>query len=199
MKNITVIKIGNMVKISLGGKLKQKNCGSPAEADELFRLCLDAKENPTDEKILNIRAYLNERTRIAMMAGLEHDPETSEVFMAGFNTPVPDGLVEIIKDYHENGYPMQPLLNFWKLLMLNPDTRVRTDLFDFISTHDFVLTDKGYMVVYKAVYDKTEDAEATSFAEYVNRQYLYVKKNWKCSTRVIRSLSVLTLVTCWMS
>jgi len=183
MKNITVIKIGNMVKISLAGKLKQKNCGSPAEADELFRLCLDAKENPTDEKILNIRAYLNERTRVAMMAGLEHDPETSEVFMAGFNTPVPDGLVEIIKDYHENGYPMQPLLNFWKLLMLNPDTRVRTDLFDFITAHDFSLTDNGYMVVYKAVYDATEGDTDTSFAEFVSSKYLHVKKTWKESPK----------------
>jgi len=179
MKNISVIKIGNMVKISLGGKLHQKNCGSPKEADELFRLCLKAKENPTDENILNIRAYLNERTRVAMMAGLEHDPETNEVFMAGFNTPVPDTLVEIIKEYHENGYPMDALTNFWKLLMLNPDKRVRADLFDFIKTHDFVLTDNGYMVVYKAVYELKEDGADTAFAEYVSRQYLHVKKTWK--------------------
>lgn len=183
MKNITVIKIGNMVKISLAGKLKQKNCGSPAEADELFRLCLDAKEDPTDEKILNIRAYLNERTRVAMIAGLEHDPETSEVFLAGFNTPIPDTLVEIIKDYHENNYPMLPILNFWKLLMLNPDLRVRNDLFDFISTHDFSLTDNGYMVVYKAVYDVNEKDIDTSFAEFVSSKYLHVKKTWKESPK----------------
>jgi len=184
MKNITVIKIGNMVKVSIGGKLKQKNCGSPKEANELFSICLKAKEDPTEENILNIRAYLNERTRVAMMAGLEHDPETSEVFLAGFNTPIPDTLVEIIKDYHENGFPMQPILNFWKLLMLNPDQRVRADLFDFISTHDFSLTDNGYMVVYKAVYDANESKEAdTEFAEFISRKYLHVKKTWKESAK----------------
>jgi len=183
MKKINVIKIGNMVKISLGGKLHQKNCGSPKEADELFRLCLKAKEDPTDENILNIRAYLNERTRVAILAGLENDPETGEVFLAGFNTPIPDTLVEIIKEYHENDYPLDAIMNFWKLLMLNPDTRVRTVLFDFIKTHDFVLTDAGYMVVYKAVVDVNEEGIDTSFAEYISNRYLHIKKTFKESPK----------------
>ena len=183
MKKINVIKIGNMVKISLGGKLHQKNCGSPKEADELFRLCLTAKEDPTDENILNIRGYLNERTRVAIEAGLEHDPETAEIFLAGFNTPVPDTLVEIIKEYHENNYPLDAIMNFWKLLMLNPDKRVRADLFDFIKVHDFVLTDAGYMVVYKAVYELKEDGGDTAFAEYISKRYLHVKKTFKESPK----------------
>jgi len=183
MKKINVIKIGNMVKISLGGKLHQKNCGSPKEADELFRLCLKAKEDPTDENVNNVRAYLNERTRVAILAGLENDPETGEVFLAGFNTPIPDTLVEIIKEYHENQYPMDAILNFWKLLMLNPDKRVRTVLFDFIKTHDFVLTDAGYMVVYKAVNDVKTEGLDTSFAEYISNRYLHVKKTFKESPK----------------
>jgi len=184
MKNITVIKIGNMVKVSIGGKLKQKNCGTPQEANELFSICLKAKEDPTEENILNIRAYLNERTRVAMMAGLEHDPETAEVFLAGFNTPIPDVLVDVIRDYAENNFDMQPIINFWKLLMLNPDQRVREDLFDFITTHDFSLTDNGYMVVYKAVYEANENSKAdTEFAEFVSKKYLHVKKTWKESPK----------------
>jgi hypothetical protein len=89
-------------------------------------------------------------------------------------------LVEVIKEYHENGYPLDAIINFWKLLMINPDLRVRTSLFDFITTHDFVLTDKGYMVVYKAVYRKDENVDH-SFEEFVTNQALHVKKNWKCS------------------
>lgn len=182
MKKINVIKIGNMVKISLGGKLHQKNCGSPKEADELFRLCLKAKEDPTEDNILTIRGYLNEKTRIAIEAGLKNDPETGRVYLGDFNTPIPDALVEIIKEYHENGYPLDAIINFWKLLMLNPDVRVREVLFDFIKTHDFVLTDNGYMVVYKAVYDvkDEENPNDTSFAEFVSNRYLFVKKEWKC-------------------
>ena len=182
-RTINVIKIGNMVKISLDGKLHQKNCGNAEEAKELFTLILKAKEDPSDENVKNVRGYLNEKLRIAILTGLESDVETGEVFLAGFNTPIPATLLDVIKDYHENGYPLTPIINFWKLLMLNPDTRVRTVLFDFITTHDFSLTDAGYMIVYKAV-NVVKDAEEpkdTSFAEFVSKQFYHVKKDWKCS------------------
>jgi len=184
MKKIQGVKIGNMVNLSIDGKLHKKNCGSPKEADTLFKAVLKAKENPCDDNIKALRSLLNEKLRIALMAGLETDPETNEVYLAGFNTPVPQKLVEVAKEYHDNGYPLDAILNFWKLLMINPDTRVRTSLFDFISTHDFSLTDKGYMVVYKAVYRKDkENAEATAFAEFVSNMVLKVKKTWKESPK----------------
>lgn len=176
MKNINVIKQGTVINLSIDGKLHKKVCGSTHEADGFYKLVLKAKEDPSDENLKAIRCYLNEKIRIAMEAGLETDPETNEIYLAGFNTPVPMKLVEVIKEYNDNGYPMDAVLNFWKLLMLNPDVRVRKDLFDFISTHDFVLTDKGYMVVYKAVYNKTVDKEASAFAEFLSTQCLQVKK-----------------------
>jgi len=181
MKNIQGVKIGNMVNISIDGKLHKKNCGSPKEADELFKAVLTAKENPSDANLKALRCYLNEKLRIALMAGLESDPESGEVFLAGFNTPVPATLVEVAREYHENGYPIDAIINFWKLLMINPDKRVRESLFDFITTHDFVLTDKGYMVVYKAVYRKNE--VDNSFAEFVSNRFLHVKKTWKESPK----------------
>lgn len=179
MKNINAIKTGNVINLSIDGKLHKKNCGSPKEADELYRLVLKAKENPTDENLRAIKLYINEKTRVAMMAGFEADVDSGEVFLAGFHTPVPDDLIEIIKEYHENGYPLEAIVNFWKLLMINPDKRVRTDLFKFIKTHDFVLTDSGYMLVYKAVGYK--EKQENDLAEFVSNQYLYVKKEWKCS------------------
>ena len=181
MKKVEGIKMGNVVNVSLNGKLHKKNCGSPQEADELFRLVLKAKEDPSDENIKAIKSYLNENVRVAMLAGLENDPETGEVFLAGFNTPIPSKLVEVIKEYFDNSYPMEAIINFWKLLMINPDVRVRKSLFDFISTHDFVLTDKGYMVVYKAVYNHSEEKNSTELGEFVSNQYLHVKKDWSCS------------------
>lgn len=179
MNKIEAIKVGNVVNVSISGKLHKKNCGSPKEADELFKLVLQAKNDPSDANIKAIRMYLNERTRVALLAGLESDPDTGEVFLEGFNTPIPNTLVEVIKEYHENNYPLDAIKNFWKLLMINPDVRVRQSLFDFITTHDFVLTDNGYMVVYKAVGIKkrTEDGLST----FVSNQYLHVKKDWKCS------------------
>lgn len=179
MKNIQVIKIGNTVNFNIDGKLQQKNCGTPKEADEFYRLILKYREDSSDENRKAIRMYLNEKSRIAMMAGLETDFENGEVYLAGFNTPIPMTLVEVIKEYHENNYPLEAIMNFWKLLMINPDQRVRQSLFDFITTHDFVLTDKGYMVVYKAVGIKKQTDNGLS--AFISNQYLHVKKDWKCS------------------
>jgi len=181
MKNINAIKIGNTVNISIDNKLHKKNCSNSDEANQLFKIVLKARENPTDENIKAIRLFLNEKTRIAMMAGLEADNETGEIYLAGFNTPIPDTLVNVIKEYHENGYPLDAIINFWKLLMINPDVRVRKSLFDFISAHDFVLTDNGYMIVYKAVYKKDEKEGNNSFEEFITNQYLLVRKKWKCA------------------
>jgi hypothetical protein len=182
-KIINAVKIGTIVNISIDGKLHKKNCGSPEEANELFKIVLKARENATDENIKAIYMYINEKTRIAMECGLEADSDTGEVYLAGFNTPLPMILIETIKEYHENGYPLDAIINFWKLLMINPDVRVRTSLFDFISAHDFVLTDKGYMVVYKAVYRKDNEGnkQEREFEEFVTNQALRVRKEWKCS------------------
>lgn len=192
MKKINVIKVGKTVSISIDGKLYKKVCSTETEACDVFKQVLTAKEKPTDDAIKQLRILLNEKTRILYLVGLkdlEADIENGEVYLAGFNTPIPSALVEIIKEYHENGFPLQPILNFWKLLMINPDTRVRTSLFNFISKHDFVLTDKGYMLVYKAVYRKEANEEekapetkhAEEFIEFISTKYLYVKSQWKCS------------------
>jgi hypothetical protein len=191
MTNINCIKVGNMVSISIDGRLSKKNCGSVLEADELFRLVLKAKADPSDENIMAIRAALNERTRIALMVGLDAfvaDPDNGQVYLAGFNTPVPDTLVEVIKEYHENNYPMTPVINFWKLLMCNPDTRVRESLFRFITKHDFVLTDSGYMVVYKAVAYKDANRKndaVLEFEEFITNKYMYVRKWWASPNKYV--------------
>jgi hypothetical protein len=184
IKQIQAIRVGNIVNISLSGKLHKKICGSSKEADELFRLVLKAKEDPSEDNVRAIRCYINYKTRVAMLAGLESDPDSGEVFLSGFNTPLPLTLIEVVKEYHDNGYPLDAIINFWKLLMINPDKRVRTSLFDFIKTHDFVLTDKGYMIVYKAVYNFEEEKEQSPLASigaYISNQYFHVKKDWKCS------------------
>lgn len=181
MKSIQAVKIGNTVNVSIDGKLQKKNCATPEESNELFKAVLKAKNEPTDENVKSLRCLLNEKTRIAMPAGLEGDPESGEIFLAGFNTPIPNTLVEVIKEYYENDYPMDAIINFWKLLMINPDKRVRTSLLDFIKIHDFVLTDAGYMIVYKAV-ARAEDKK-NPFAEFVSNRYLHVRKTWKESAK----------------
>ncbi len=198
MKNIQVVKIGTTLNIYINGRLLKKNCSSNDEAKELFALVLKVKENPTEENIKSIYMALNIKTRVAMECGLEANPDTGEVYLAGFSTPIPDKLVEVIKEYHENNYPLKAITNFWKLLMTNPDLRVRQSAFNFIQKHDFVLTEEGYMVVYKAVYYKDNEDEKRDniLAEFVSNKYLHVKKQWTCSPNkytVYRDLADSTL------
>ena len=99
MKSIQGIKIGNTINVSINGMLQKKNCATSEEANELFKAVLKAKNEPTDENVKSLRCLLNEKTRIAMLAGLESDPESGEIYLAGFNTPIPNTLVEVIKEY----------------------------------------------------------------------------------------------------
>ena len=181
--NIQAVKFGTVVNLSIDGKLQKKSCKTSEEANTLFKAIQVAREKPTEANLKTIRCLLSEKLRVAMLAGLEVDPETNEVFLCGFNTPVPMTLVEVMREYHENKYPLDAILNFWKLLMINPDKRIRERLFDFIKIHDFSITDAGYMVVYKAVDNKDRIKRERTFEEYVSNQVLHVKKDWKCSPK----------------
>lgn len=186
---------GKCVTFSINGNLNKKTFDTLEEARELFQLVLKAKANPTDENINELRVSINELRRTAIMAGIEYDENTGKCYMEGFNTPIPEQLMEVIKDYNENNYPLESISNFWKLLMSNPDTNIRESLFRFIQTHDFVLTDKGYFLAYKAVYRKdfnkknnndvaeTDNQKLNDYYEFILNRYYHVKGPWKSSPK----------------
>jgi hypothetical protein len=179
--NIQAVKFGTVVNLSIDGKLQKKNCKTNEEANTLFKTIQIAREKPTETNVKAIYALLCEKVRVARKAGLEADPANGEVYLAGFNTPLPQLLIDVIEEYTDNGYPIDAIINFWKLLMINPDKRVRNTLFNFIKIHDFSITDAGYMVVYKAVDYKDGVKRDRTFEEYVSNQVLHVRKDWKCS------------------
>lgn len=181
---ISVIKVGNALHIAINGKVSKKVCSTAKESDELMRLCLVAIENPTAENVTNIRIALNEKTRIAYLSGLETDLETGEIYLAGYNTPIPKKMVELFADYHEHGYPITAIKNFWENLMLNPDVRVRKSLYDFMIIHDMVMTENGYFIVYKSVTSGKDNIKkegvrlTTQLENFVNASVVIVT-GWK--------------------
>lgn len=177
--NISGNKVGNRVNLLIDGTILSKDCGTDEAAKLLFKHMLETKANPTQDNIDKLYEFLNQNIRIAKAGGFEFDIESGITYLKGFNTPVPQDLLEIIEDYIENGYPTEPIINFWKLLMANPDKRVREDLFKFISEHDFSLTDKGYLVVYKTV-DYMNKVEK-DLAELVSNSYIKIISSWKKS------------------
>ena len=191
MNVIQTIKQGSVINLSINGKLEKKICSSPEEATKIYKMVLSTKENPTDEAVKKLYAYLNDTTRIATIAGFEVDVVDGKVYLEGFNTPVPQSISDIILEYYENDFPYQSIVNFWKLLMVNPDVRVRETLFDFLTKYNFVLTENGYFVTYKAVeiYKSKNDTDSpkvskskNNLTSFVNDNFIKVK-SWKKSAK----------------
>lgn len=181
MRLISGNKIGTIVNVMVDGVMHRKDCGTEENAKQFFQQIIETKKNPSDENVDKLYLFLSKNFRIARKGGFEFDPTTGNTYMENFNTPVPDDLMITIDEYLENGYPMESIKNFWKLLMANPDKRIRNDLFDFIKTHDFSITDKGYMVVYKTVDYKSK--LGNDLASFVSNNYLKIKTKWKKSPR----------------
>lgn len=181
MNTINAIKFGKVVNLSINGKLYTKKFDTNEEANDFYLEILSIKKNPTDENIDSLIISINKNKRIAYLNNFEIDTNTNEIFLAGFNTPIPQTMIDIIEDYNKNNYPLEPIINFWKLLMINPDKRVRNSIFDFIKNHDFSITDFGYLIAYKAVYRQNDTKDKLNLDEFVTNMFLKVKNNWKCS------------------
>lgn len=56
-----------------------------------------------------------------------------------------------LKEFISAGTSLDPLINFWKLALLNPNEIARTKLFDYLSGQNLTLTPNGYIVTYRMV------------------------------------------------
>ena len=173
------IKIGNNITVYVDGRMYKKTMPNAELSDEIYRKLIDNPQMSFEEFKKTILPYFNDSTRIGMECGLETDLNTGNIYLKGFNTPMPKDLINIFEEYYEKGYPLTAVENFWKLLMLNPIKKVRDDTFKFIKKHDFVITKKGYLIVYKGV-DIFEGQNITKdLLAFASNKYLHVKKVWK--------------------
>lgn len=66
--------------------------------------------------------------------------------------PVDSSLASQIKRFLEQGVSdYEPLVKFWEKIAANPDERSREQLFDWLKSHDFTITEDGDIVGYKSV------------------------------------------------
>lgn len=64
---------------------------------------------------------------------------------------MPQTLVTRFKEFIGAGTPLLPLINFWKLALLNPNEVARTKLFDYLTRQNLTITPAGYIVTYRMV------------------------------------------------
>jgi len=196
--NVHGIKIGSTLNVYIDGELHKKTFESDAEAVKAYKTFLVTQANPTEANIIALLTlFKGKKFNIAKKHGLEYNLTTGEVYLDGFNTPLPELLIKTFEDYSTNNFPVDAIKNFWSLLMTNPDAEVRERLFEYIQTYNLVITKYGYFLAYKAVTygEKPMNTDLSKFVvDTVNR----VKTQWKTSPKhytVYKSLDDVFMVT----
>jgi len=77
--------------------------------------------------------------------------ETGHMCLAGTKDPIPEFLANRLLYFIEEGIDIEGLINFWRRLLLNPDTHVRGQLYKFLEHNGHPITSRGYFLAYKSV------------------------------------------------
>lgn len=100
---------------------------------------------------------------------------SGRLFLLPFiNVALPPLLVTEIVYYQQKQLDLDPLVNFWKLALLNPNPIARTKLFDYLSRQKLLITSKGYFVTYRMVKTTSEAGVYTDAHTHTMR---YVPKS----------------------
>lgn len=175
MARIYALRSGLSVTLNVGGATKQFVCTDEDESKELFARVSELRAaalNGAQDSYEELVSMTDPNYRMKDVAGLTRDNDGS-FYLGNYSEAIPTGLMLKIKEYTDLGLSTEPLINFWKLLMLNPDKHVRQSLFQFAERFSFPITDKGYFIAYKSVAWKGESNKDLALS--VASEYIYKK------------------------
>lgn len=133
--------------------------------------------NHTGQELINdiyeelISILKNEKTVVNSDIGLLKDND-NYYFEGLENYPIPHQLEELIEQYNEQNLSLKPLKNFYHWLLLNPNQEAQEDLLNYVQDYSIVLTDNGYMMLYKGVVEV--DTMGTDLAKFVSTEFINV-------------------------
>ena len=163
---------GMTVTININGSVYTLSHETEEEADALMSKTLDIKKRDDDEEIKRFQETLDPGYKISSIEGIQRS-NSGQYYLEGYNIPIPAGVAKKMKEFADKGLPYEPLINFTKLLLLNPDKHVREDLFRFADTFSFPITDNGYFIAYKSVAWKGESKK--QYGIYIAEKYVSIK------------------------
>ena len=159
------------VTVIINGNHKRVRKDSPDSFEVIELVKLHNASNVAQERediVAKIEELCNPAKKIEFKSDgrFEFDGH-SAMFLKGTSDPVPEFLAKRLLDYISKELDVEPLVNFWKNVLLNPDKAVRQQLFGFLEHNGHPITDKGYFLAYKAVqmsrkYDKETGEEIIS-------------------------------------
>jgi hypothetical protein len=102
----------------------------------------------------------------------------NSVYMLGISEQsIPSDFVEKILEAEEEGNEaeIKKFKNFWTLVSLNPDSRVRNNLFWFIRKWDMKITEAGLIIAYRNADIKEESGYSTEQVKNIINSYYQAK------------------------
>lgn len=175
MQKLEWLRVNNSLTLVIGPAHHTLNFDSEEEAKEVEGIAAEAKEGDRDA-YNELMVLLDPASAAEEMGYIKKIGR--KYYLSDTGIPVDDVLARTIIEFQNNGYPMEGLLNFAKMMYLNPLDHVHKRLYEFVRENGIVVTSKGYMVLYKAV--ATRDNVPSTLREFVAESVSKVAR-WKKS------------------
>lgn len=166
---------GKKFTIILNGNFKQIDKSFQAEVELLKALVVKHNnERNVEERaklVEEIETILTPAKKVALLSNGNFETDSKGVlYLVGTNVPIPQFLSKKIMEYIKEDHPLEAIINFWKRLLLNPDTHIREQLFSFLENNGHPITTRGYFLAYKSVQVKRKFDKETG-EEVVKVEY----------------------------
>ena len=178
---MNILKINNVLVITMddGTQYKTTNC-----TDEFYQKALQCVHDelalkrlfyPDYDKCMTLKEGIDNSNYITKRGNSLYIDSISKL------TVPQDFAEELFKAEQEGDEDkITAYLNFWTLLSLNPDSRVRDNIFWFLNRWGMVISKSGLIVGYRNVDIKREGCIYSSdMIAYITREYAYVKYKLK--------------------
>lgn len=187
-----LIKIKNSLTVILsdGTTILNNNC-----TEELYEQVLSCENDEDRTKSLLLPEFFKKKDEYEDKERmLKYISETSQiltvrgqsVYMEDVSEiSLPELLVtEIVKaEKEDNQELLNSYINFWTLCSLNPDSRVRNNLFWFLQKYGMTISKSGLFVAYRNVQLKKDGNNISEkLAKKISKFYLKIKYTWKKKT-----------------
>jgi hypothetical protein len=206
---IKAMRISNTVVCTINQKMYKKTCSTTEEILELYDLALNTDETNEEELSVLLAMFApkktaeeekqeeerkkleeeveKEKSLIDWLKEIEENGDEHfelvgmKLYMKGINITVPQFLATEFAKRRNNQEDLLAMMNFWRLLALNPDPRCREDLYNFLIQNNMVVTPSGYFVGYRNANIKNEGSDK-ELDKFILESWMKVKK-WKKNTK----------------
>lgn len=173
-----IIKIGSSLQIDFSDG---KNFNTIDCSPEMWEFI---NQNYHDENA--IKEYLNIKDNSSELELKERVKNSNILTLRGNSVymlsvselSIPEDFVEKILEAEENEdvAELTKFKNFWTLVSLNPDSRVRNNLFWFIRKWDMQISESGFIIAYRNADLKKESKYTSNETKKIIYNYYYAKK-----------------------